>query len=46
MVNYIDDLDTKINHVTNLIDKDTGDTNWTAYQKTVETKLYRHKPLE
>ncbi len=45
MVNYIDDLDAKMNQVTNLIDNDPGNTNWTAYQRPLETRLYRPRPL-
>ncbi len=41
MVNYIDDLDAKINQVSGLIEQDSGDTNWTAWQHSLETKLYR-----
>ena len=46
MVNYIDDLDAKMNQVANLIDNDPGDTDWTAYQRPLETRLYRKRPLE
>lgn len=46
MVNYIDDLDAKMNQTANLIENDPGDTNWTAYHRSLETKLYRHRPLE
>jgi 3'-5' exoribonuclease len=45
MVNYIDDLDAKMNQVTNLIENDPGDSNWTAYQRPLETRLYRNRPL-
>lgn len=45
MVNYIDDLDAKMNQVTNLIETDPGDSNWTAYQRPLETRLYRNRPL-
>ena len=45
MVCYIDDLDAKINQVTNTIDKELGDTNWTAWQNSLQTRLYR-KQLE
>ena len=41
MVNYIDDLDAKINQVTNLIETDGGEENWTAYQTALQTRLYR-----
>ncbi len=46
MVSYIDNLDAKMNQTNSLIDNDPGDTNWTAYQRSLETKLYRHRPLE
>lgn len=46
MVYYIDDLDAKMNQVTDLIDNHPGDSDWTAYQKSLETKLYRKRPLE
>jgi len=46
MVYYIDDLDAKMNQVTELIDNHPGDADWTAYQKTLETKLYRKRPLK
>jgi len=45
MVCYIDDLDAKINQVTSAIDKELGDTNWTAWQNSLQTRLYR-KQLE
>ncbi len=45
MVSYVDDLDAKMNQVTTLIDTDPGDGNWTAYQRPLETKLYRPRPL-
>ncbi|MBE0535968.1 MAG: HD domain-containing protein [Phycisphaerae bacterium] len=45
MVSYIDDLDAKMNQVATLIDNDPGDSNWTAYQRPLETKLYRPRPL-
>jgi 3'-5' exoribonuclease len=43
MVNYIDDLDAKINQVTAAIDNESGDSNWTSYQKPLETRLYRKR---
>lgn len=46
MVYYIDDLDAKMNQVTNLIDNHPGEADWTAYQRALETKLYRKRPLE
>ena len=46
MVYYIDDLDAKMNQVTGLIDNHPGDSDWTAYQKPLETRLYRKRPLQ
>jgi 3'-5' exoribonuclease len=45
MVCYIDDLDAKINQVTSAIDNELGDSNWTAWQNSLQTRLYR-KQLE
>ena len=45
MVCYIDDLDAKINQVTSAIDNEVGDSNWTAWQNSLQTRLYR-KQLE
>ena len=47
MVNYIDNLDAKMNQTENLIANDAGDgRNWTSYQRSLETKLYRNRVLE
>lgn len=46
MVHYIDNLDAKMNQTTTLIENDPGEGNWTSYQKSLETKLYRHRVLE
>jgi len=43
MVNYIDDLDAKINQVTAAIDNESSDSNWTSWQKALETRLYRKR---
>jgi 3'-5' exoribonuclease len=45
MVYYIDDLDAKINQVQSTIDNEVGDSNWTAWQNSLQTRLYR-KQLE
>ena len=45
MVNYIDNLDAKMNQVANLIDNDPGSTDWTAYQRSLETRLFKKRPL-
>jgi 3'-5' exoribonuclease len=43
MVNYIDDLDAKMSQVTSLIDNEPGKANWTAWQNTLQTKIYRKR---
>ena len=43
MVCYIDDLDAKISQVTSTIDKEVGDSNWTAWQNSLQTRLYRKR---
>jgi len=43
MVCYIDNLDAKISQVTSVIDKEVGDSNWTAWQNSLQTRLYRKR---
>jgi 3'-5' exoribonuclease len=43
MVCYIDDLDAKRNQVASLIDKEMSDANWTAWQNSLQTRLYRKR---
>jgi 3'-5' exoribonuclease len=43
MIYYIDDLDAKMNQVKTLIENEPGDSNWTGWQKTLETRLYRKR---
>ncbi len=45
-LHYIDNLDAKMNQTTMLIENDPGEGNWTSYQKSLETKLYRNRVLE
>jgi hypothetical protein len=37
MVNYIDNLDAKMNQTTTLTENEPGDNNWTGYQRSLET---------
>ena len=46
MVNYIDNLDAKMNQTMTLIENEPGDNNWTGFQRSLETKLYRNRVLE
>jgi 3'-5' exoribonuclease len=43
MVNYIDDLDAKISQVTSAIDNETSESNWTSWQKSLETRIYKKR---
>ena len=43
MVNYIDDLDAKICQVNQMIENELGDSNWTAWQNALQTRLYRKR---
>lgn len=43
MVNYIDDLDAKMSQVTEAIEKDPGESNWTAWHNALQTRLYRNQ---
>ncbi|MHC4293736.1 MAG: 3'-5' exoribonuclease YhaM family protein [Planctomycetota bacterium] len=43
MVNYIDDLDAKLNQVTKAIENDPGDADWTDWKGALQTRLYRKR---
>jgi len=43
MVCYIDDLDAKISQVTIAIENELTDSNWTNWNKALETRLYRKR---
>jgi len=43
MVNYIDNLDAKLNQVTKAIEDDPGDADWTDWKRALQTKLYRKR---
>jgi 3'-5' exoribonuclease len=43
MVCYIDNLDAKINQVASAIDNEVSDSNWTAWQNSLQTRLYRKR---
>jgi len=43
MLYYIDDLDAKMNQVTKAIDNELSDSNWTAWQNALQTRLYRKR---
>jgi len=43
MVNYIDDLDAKLNQVNAAIDSEQSDSNWTAWKSALQTRLYKKR---
>jgi 3'-5' exoribonuclease len=43
MVYYLDDLDAKMDQVTAAIDGELGDSNWTAWQNALQTRLFRKR---
>jgi 3'-5' exoribonuclease len=43
MVCYIDNLDAKINQVASAIENEVSDSNWTAWQNSLQTRLYRKR---
>ena len=43
MVYYIDDLDAKMDQVTAAINEELSESNWTAWQNTLQTRLYRKR---
>jgi len=43
MVYYIDDLDAKMDQVTSAIDGEMSESNWTAWQNALQTRLYRKR---
>ena len=43
MVYYIDDLDAKMSQVTMAIENELSDSNWTAWQNALQTRLYRKR---
>lgn len=41
MVNYIDDMDSKIRQVRQAIDNEHGDSSWTSWQGALQTRIFR-----
>ena len=46
MVNYLDDLDAKMNQVKIAIENDPGNSDWTIWKNHLQTRLYRKKVIE
>jgi 3'-5' exoribonuclease len=46
MVTYLDNLDAKMNQVHMLAENEPGDGEWTAWQRSLETRIYRQRLLD
>jgi 3'-5' exoribonuclease len=46
LISYLDNIDAKINQVTEKIENEPGESNWTGFVKSLESKLYRKKVVE
>ncbi|MBU2596192.1 MAG: HD domain-containing protein, partial [Planctomycetes bacterium] len=46
LISFLDNIDAKINQVTDKIDSEPGESNWTAYVRALESKLYRKKLVD
>jgi len=46
LISYLDNIDAKINQVTDKIDSEPGDSNWTGFVKSLDSKLYRKKLVD
>jgi len=46
LVSFLDNIDAKINQVTEKIETDPGQDNWTGFVKALEAKLYRKRVVE
>ncbi len=45
-VAHLDNLDAKINLVSSKIENDSGDSDWTAYISSIQSKIYKkHSPI-
>ena len=46
LISYLDNIDAKINQVTEKIENEPGESNWTGFVKSLESKLYRKKLVD
>jgi len=46
LISYLDNIDAKINQVTEKIESEPGESNWTGFVKALESKLYRKKVVD
>jgi 3'-5' exoribonuclease len=46
LVGYLDNIDAKMNQVTDKIENDPGDADWTGFVKALESRLYRKRVVD
>ncbi|MCD4832035.1 MAG: HD domain-containing protein [Anaerohalosphaeraceae bacterium] len=46
LVGYIDNIDAKMNQISNIIENEPGDADWTGYVRSLEAKLYRRRVVD
>jgi 3'-5' exoribonuclease len=46
LISYLDNIDAKINQVTDKIDSEPGESNWTGFVRALDSKLYRKKVVD
>lgn len=46
LVSFLDNIDAKINQVTGKIENEPGDSNWTAFIKGLDSKIYRKRVVD
>jgi 3'-5' exoribonuclease len=46
LISFLDNIDAKINQVTGKIENEPGDTNWTAFIKGLDSKIYRKRVVD
>ncbi len=46
LVSYLDNIDAKVNQVTGKIESEPGESNWTAFVKGLDSKIYRKRVVD
>jgi 23S rRNA maturation-related 3'-5' exoribonuclease YhaM len=46
LVNLLDNIDAKINQVTEKIENEPGESTWTGFVKALDSKLYRKRVVD
>jgi 3'-5' exoribonuclease len=46
LVNFLDNIDAKMNQITEKIETDPSQDNWTGFIKALDSKLYRKRVVD